>query len=50
MISAVDPRNDSENFGAEILDNLNTIKHMPNGYLHMNFIPVKYKELSAYKC
>jgi hypothetical protein len=47
MSSAVDRRNESENFGAEILNNLNTIKHMPNGYLPLNFIPMKYKELSA---
>jgi len=49
MSSAVDPRNDSENFGAECLNNLNTIKHTPNGYLPLNFIPMKYKELLAYK-
>jgi hypothetical protein len=49
MSSAVYPRNDSENFGQEILSNLNTIKHMPNGYLPLNFIPMNYKELLAYK-
>ena len=34
----------SENFGAEIPNNLNLIKHMPNGRLPLNFIPIKYKE------
>ena len=49
MSAAADPRNDSENFGAEFLNNLNMIKHAPNGYLPLNFIPMKYKELLSCK-
>jgi hypothetical protein len=49
MSSAFDPRNDTENFGAKVLNNLNTIKRMPNGYLPLNFIPMKYKEILSCK-
>jgi hypothetical protein len=42
-------RRSSENFGAEILNNLNSMKHMLNGRLPLNFIPMKYKVLLAEK-
>ena len=39
--SAVDFRNVSENFGAEILNDLNLVKNVGQQYVTQNFIPEK---------
>jgi hypothetical protein len=49
MSSAVDLRQVSENFGAEIQNNFKSAKKMLKEHLHLNFIPLKFKELSAAK-
>jgi hypothetical protein len=49
MCLAADPQNVSENFGAEILSNRNSPKHMLNGRLPLYSIPMKYKEFLAEK-
>jgi hypothetical protein len=45
--SAVDLRNVSENFGADILNNLNSVKKMLKKGLPLSFIPMKFKEILA---
>jgi hypothetical protein len=43
MSSAADIRNVSANFGADILNNLNSVKKMLKERLTLNFIPIKFK-------
>ena len=49
VISAVGLRNGSENFRADILNNLNSVKNMLTKRLIQDFIPMKAKELLAEK-
>jgi len=46
MSSKADLRNVSGNFGAKILNNLNSVKNnLQTTLLHLNFIRVKFKEI-----
>ena len=50
MNSAVDVQNVLENFGAEILNTLNSVKKVLQECLVLNFIPTIFEELFAEKC
>ena len=49
MLSAAGLRNDSENFGLEILNSLNSARSMLEECFPPNFISMKFNELSAEK-
>ena len=49
MSSSFDLRDVSENFGPEILNNFNAVKHMLKERLPVNLIPIKFKEQLAEK-
>ena len=46
---ADDLRNVSENLEAEILNNLNSVKHILKGRFPLNFVSMKFKELLTEK-
>jgi hypothetical protein len=48
--SAVDLWNVLGHFGIDILNSLNAVKNMIKECLPLNFIPMKFKELTADEC
>jgi hypothetical protein len=44
MNSIDDLRNISENFGAKVLNNFNVVKRALRECMHLNFMPIKFKE------